>query len=383
MQLSCIPEGPLKIILILTALLFGPALTFAQSNSLKSPNISADALFLYRQSNFSKEDFEDSSPRNGLDLQEAELAFYADVDPYSRLNLLLSVHPDYEYLAATHRIKQTWGVEPEELFVESGHVAGVTLRLGKFKAAFGKHGLLHTHAYPFVDAPLINSSLLGAEGLNDVGASAAVLIPLSWYSELTLQYLRGEGENYEFHSPTPGDGVGVGHWKNLWDLCDSTTVEVGASYARGNNDLGGVTTLSGGDLTFKWRPLSGGRYRSGILAFEYIDRAQQQLGAGTERGAGLSSWVQFQFAERWTAKLRYETLKVTGSDAGVNTEHSLANALSAKTTAALQFDATEFSFFRLEYERLHGPAQSNGLANENKIYLQANFTIGAHPAHSY
>jgi hypothetical protein len=49
----------------------------------------------------------------------------------------------------------------------------------------------------------------------------------------------------------------------------------------------------------------------------------------------------------------------------------------------VQFDLTEFSFLRLEYDTLHGPAQPNGLTDEHKIYLQANFTIGSHPAHAY
>ena len=58
----------------------------------------------------------------------------------------------------------------------------------------GKHNQLHTHAFPFILAPLINLNLLGDEGLSDVGFSTAILLPAtSWFSELTLQYIRGEG----------------------------------------------------------------------------------------------------------------------------------------------------------------------------------------------
>jgi hypothetical protein len=362
-------------------LCFVPASVFAQNNSLKTPNVSGDALLLYRNSNFNKEDT--STVRNGMDLQEAELAFYSDVDPYSRLSMLFSAEPDYEYNATTKKVEEKWTFVPEELFVESDHVPGVTFKAGKFKAAFGKHNTLHTHAYPFVDAPLMNTNLLGDEGLNDVGVSAAGLIPVNWFSEFTVQYLRGEGDNAEFSSQTPGDGVGLGHFKNLWDLSDDLTMEAGLSYARGNNSVRGVTALAGGDLTFKWRPAAGGRYHSGILAFEYIDRSLQQLGTTTQHGNGLSSWIQYQFAERWAAKARYETLQVSGSDDVVNHDGFLANAMTTKESVALQFDATEFSFFRLEYDNSHGPAQPNGETNEHKIYLQGNFTIGSHPAHSY
>lgn len=370
-----------RLRLLAAFVLLSPVTAFAQSNSLKTPNVSGDALFLYRNSNFNKENT--STERNGMDLQEAELAFYSDVDPYSRLSMLFSAHPDYQLNATTGKVEEKWAFEPEELFVESDHVAGVTFKIGKFKAAFGKHNTLHTHAFPFVDEPLINSTLLGGEGLNDVGVSAATLFPLPWFSELTAQYLRGEGENTEFSSPTPGDGVGLGRWKNLWDLNDDLTMEAGASYARGNNSLGGVTSLEGCDLTFKWRPASGGRYHSGILAFEFIDRVQEQKGTTREHGYGLVNWVQYQFAERWAAKARYETLQVSGSDPLVNTANALPNDLTSKISAALQFDATEFSFFRLEYATSHGPRQPNGETTEQKIYLQANFTIGSHPAHSY
>jgi hypothetical protein len=369
----------MRVALLLFCLI--PFSAFAQSNTLKTPNVSGDALFLYRSSNFNKED--KSTVRNGIDLQEAELAFYSDVDPYSRLSMLFSAHPDYKLNDTTNKVEETWAFEPEELFVESDHVPGVTFKVGKFKAGFGKHNTLHTHAFPFVDAPMINSTLLGEEGLNDVGVSAAILLPVSWFSELTLQYLRGEDGNTEFNSPTPGDGVGLAHFKNVVDLTDDLTMEPGVSFAQGNNAVGGVTSLTGGDLTFKWRPAAGGRYHSGILAFEYIDRALEQKNSATEHGHGLSSWISYQFAERWAARFRYETLQVSGSDKTVNPDHFLSNALSARQSAMLQFDATEFSFFRLEYDLGHGPAQPNGDTNEHKIYLQANFTIGSHPAHSY
>lgn len=258
----------LKTTLLMTSavwalLAFWTPSAFAQNASaLKTPYISANGLFLYRNSNFSKED--DATERNGMDLQEAELQIYADVDPYSRFSLLMSMEPEYSTDVATGKVTESWSFTPEEAFAELLQIPSTTIKIGKFKAAFGKSNLLHTHAYPFVDAPLVNTTLLGDEGLNDVGVSAAVLLPTNWFSELTLQYLRGEGENEEFNSPTPGDGVELAHWKNLWDLSDALTFEVGLSYAGGTNQLGTTTQLSGADLTFKWRPASGGKYQSWI-----------------------------------------------------------------------------------------------------------------------
>lgn len=350
------------------------------SAQIRQPNVSANALMLYRNSNFAKEDT--STERNGLDLREAEVAFYADVDPYSRFNLLLAVHPEYELDAATNRVTQSWAIEPEELFADLTSLPWTTLRLGKFKAAMGKHNTLHTHAYPFIDAPLANTVLLGDEGLNDVGVSAAVLFPAPWFSEFTIQYLRGEGENAEFNSPTPGDGVGLAHWKNLWDLSESLTFELGASYAKGGNDLAAETDLAGADVTFKWRPTEGGKYISLILASEYLGRNRTDGPTGDkEKAQGWNAWTQFQFAERWAVVARAEGTTVRNETGNAV---FLGDESLTRTTAGFVFNATEFSSYRLEYSETNGfAANANGDTKEQKLLIQANFTIGAHPAHSY
>lgn len=353
-----------------------PFTAHAQVNRFKSPNVSANALFWYKNSNL-QTDYK-SVNRNGPDLREAEVALYSDVDPYSKLVVLLTVHPEYQVDSTTHRVTESWEVEPEELYGESLAIPNLTLRAGKFKADFGKHNELHTHVYPFIDAPLANEMLLGEEGLNDVGVSAAYFLPFDWYSEFTVQYLRGEGENTEFSSQDTGDGVGVGHFKNLWDMSDSATLETGISYALGKNSLGGRTTLSGVDLTYKWRPVVGGKYKSAILAGEVINRDVQQPGVKDEHGLGWNVWGKYQFAERWAALARYDRVDVYNSDADIN-PNALTNQETQKVAAALNFEASEFSSFKLEMDY----SQPTINQVERKIYLQANFTIGAHPAHSY
>lgn len=350
-------------------------------NSLKSPNVSANALFLYRNSNFHKYDTDITNPdqeRNGFNLQEAELQFYSDVDPYTRLSLLLSIHSEYETDGIT--AKENWTIEPEEAFAESNALPNVTFKLGKFKASMGKHNQLHTHAYPFIESPLINQKLLGDEGLNDVGASAAIFLPTPWFSELTLQYLRGEGENEQFNSPTPGDAVGLAHWKNLIDLNDDLTMEMGGSYAQGNNSFHKNTSLLGADLTFKWRPSEGGRYKSLIWSTEYLARTQSQSGVPNEKGSGFTSWLQYQFAERWAALYRYDDLVIKNTFDTTN----LPNDTWTRHSLALVYMPSEFSSFKVEYDqRDGGTVNASNETTEKAMFLQANFTIGAHPAHSY
>lgn len=353
----------------------------AASPGIKTPNISANTLFLYRNSNFHQADIDPAAPdqeRNGFNLQEAELQFYADVDPYSRVNVVLAVHPELESDGVT--VEEKWVIEPEEAFAESIAIPSLTLKLGKFKAAFGKHNLLHTHAFPFVEAPLANKALLGDEGFNDTGLSAAWLSPLPWYSELTLQYLRGHGENEQFKSPRAGDGVALAHWKNLWDLSDDLTMEAGLSYAQGGNSFRETTALAGGDLTFKWRPSANGRTASFIWGTEYLQRTQKQAGVDDERGSGWSSFMQYQFAERWAGLYRYDTLTMKDSFDPA----ALANDDYSRHSVGVVHNMTEFSSLKVEYNsRRGGPANANGDNEEKTIFLQASFTIGSHPSHSY
>ncbi len=354
----------------------------AVDGSLKAPNISANTLFLYQNSNFHKGDKDLANPDqnpNGFNLQEVELQFYSDVDPYTKLNILLAVHPEFESTGT--KIEEKWVLEPEELYVESISLPFVTLKLGKFKAFVGKQNLLHSHAYPFVQPALTNQALLGDEGLNDAGISAAILLPSSWYSELTLQALRGDGENSQFNSTSASDDVGIVHWKNLLDISGALTLEAGISYATGANSLKGDTTITGADLTFKWRPNEGGRYQSLTWTTEYLSRRQsQELAIDDEVSSGITSLLQYQFVEHWAAFYRYDNLKVEKTFDPA----SLPDGYVNRNSVNLVYMPSEFSSFKLEYnQRKGGMLGPNAENTENTIFLQANFTIGSHPVHSY
>lgn len=344
------------------------------------PSISANALILYQNSNLNRDD--NSTKRNGVELQETEIAFYSDVDPYHKLNVLLTVAPKYEFDTAAQKVNQTWAVEPETLYMETTQLPGATLKAGKFKAAFGKHNQLHAHNYPFVEAPLANSKLLGDEGLNDFGISVAGLLPLSWFSELTLQGLRGEGENSEFNSTENGDSVGLVRWTNLWDLSEEHTLEIGFSGAQGKNYLNTKTQLSSIDLTFKWRPLSGGKYQSWTIALEGIQRQIDQPSTLAESSKGGTLWAQYQFAQRWQIGGRIEDLKTENSDSALNSL-ALPNYKSSRSTLAITFQPSEFSSYRLELGQGELPPNLRNETTEKRIALQTNFTIGAHPSHGY
>ncbi|PIR35934.1 MAG: hypothetical protein COV37_05950 [Bdellovibrio sp. CG11_big_fil_rev_8_21_14_0_20_39_38] len=343
----------MKVIYILSILLFSVQ-SFAQAPKTKSnafnPDIGINMLFLDQHSKRDKSG-------DGMKLQEAELQFSSDVDAYFTAKALFSVAEE----------NGSYGIEPEETYVETISVPYVTLRLGKSKMPLGKHNQLHSHAFPFINAPLINTTILGEEGLNETGIGVSTLSPLPWFSEITLDYTQGDNADL-FNSGKKSDKAVIGRFKNLWDLSDSTTLELGFSGAKGKNSDHLDTNLYGADLTLKWRPIDGGKYHSFEWGNEFLEKDRK--GAANGKLSGLVSFLKYQMAQRWYAQYRYDYL-------GLNKSKSI-NA-SKRHTALVAFVPSEFSSVRLQYETIN----DGQVEDESRVSLQLNISIGAHPAHAY
>jgi len=341
--------------------------TVAGVSSAFNPAISVNGLFL---GGFS------SSPRttnrltgldfhNGFNFQEAEFQFTADVDPYWKANFILAIDRSGE-------------TELEEGYVTSEQLPydllprNTSLKLGKFFAGFGKHNLLHAHQFPFIDQPLVSQSAFGSEGLKEPGVSLAYLLPSSWFSELTFQGMAGENESlFRFSEDAKRRGAYLGHWKNFFDLSDSTTLEVGNSYLAGRNSDSRhrLSQAVGLDVTLKWRPLQMATERALIWQSEYMYFTRDRGREPFTRGGGMYFSLQYQFARRWWVQGRYDLLGVPKFDDG--RKH--------RWRTLLAFVPSEFSAIRLQHSYT---TQERGRP-VNQLLLQLNFTIGSHPAHQY
>ncbi len=312
-----------------------------------NPAISANALFM---GSYASEQTAEAA--TGMHVQELEVRFTSFVDPYWKADFILAF-PGGE------------GVEVEEGYVTSlGLPYGMRMQAGKFYAALGRQNLLHTHAFAFLDAPLVNQRLLGDEGLNEAGVSVQWLTPLPWFVEVTGQVL--DGANERFASADDGDLLYAGHLKSFHELGDATTVEWGGSAATGGNAAGGTSSLLGADLTVKWRPLGAGTRRAFIWQTEYLRADDDSPGATAE--GGLYTQTQVQFARRWWAEGRLDWLGLPKAEP----------RRAWRASALLALVPSEFSALRLQYSRLHDEGD-----NAHQVMLQLNVTIGAHPAHNY
>lgn len=322
-----------------------------------NPAISINGLLLGTYTDQGRND-NTREVKTGMKIQEVELRFTAFIDTFLHGDLTIAFEDDE--------------IEIEEIIVSFLLTNNLSFRGGKFFAPFGKHNLLHTHSFPFVDAPLINEEILGEEGINEVGFGVSFLLPITWFSEIDLQFL--EGDNDLFNGPSNNDFLPLAHWKNLVDLTDELTAELGGSFAYGRNDLVtgpyNHTTLVGADLTFKWKPSSRELYRTLIWQTEFMHSSREV------DKQGIYSFLQYQFERRWWVQGRYDYFTIPRDAVGGGGEVAQDKYRYA---ALVAFVPTEFSAIRLQYNYLN-PSVSE---NEHQVFLQLNFTIGSHPAHNY
>jgi hypothetical protein len=297
--------------------------------------------------------------RPSLEMRESEISLQAIVDPYARADFFVSLSND--------------GIDLEEGFVTFNQLpAGLLLKVGKFKAQFGKINTLHLHVLPWPDVPLPMVNLLGSEdGWSDAGVSLAKILPLpgDTFSELTAQVFRGKTEGL-FDAPARGDLSYLAQYRAYRDFGDDHNVELGATWGRGSNGTteDAKTTLENIHLVYRWKPLQGRPYRSFILRSElYRSRRQQPGGTQTSRGFFVSG--DYQLARRWFAGARYEFSDRANDQAARDEGEALT----------VSFWPSEFSQVRGELRR----RRYAGGITANEALLQLQFAIGAHGAHPF
>jgi hypothetical protein len=341
----------------------GPAARAANFfSNVFNPAMSVNGLFL--ASGTSQQDPAEGTIQNGVAIQEIEAQFLANVDPYFSANIILSL-PGGE------------GIEVEEGYLlATPQPFGLSLRFGKVKVPFGRENPFHTHALPFINKSLVGEAVFGEEGLGEVGVEGSYLTPLPFYTLLTFSLLDG-GNEVMFASPHSEDLAGFGGLKSVFDLTDDATLEAGASYVVGKNAAAQLSQVAGGHLVFKWKPARDATTSSAVVALEGMlasrptreDEVEPPAPATT---AGFYGYVQWQLDKRWFASARFDYL----SQAAVGPEMDV----TLRETAILVFAPTEFSALRLQASVTHPPGGGDPVFEG---LLQANFTLGSHPAHLY
>jgi hypothetical protein len=318
-------------------------------------------------------------------VREVEVAIQAVVDPYFRGDVFLGFSPEE-------------GVDVEQAFLTTtGLPYGLEARLGRFLIPFGKQNQTHRHDLHTFEYPYVVQRFLGDEGMKGTGVSLSELFaPFGFYQELQLSVVDHLGEAEEglrTEAPASRRLGGMGYQarlRNYWDLSESANVELGGSamtgrLARETSEFGDFNAVNarrstlGADLTFRWRPLQEGLYRSLILQGEVMHQINERSpdvppgvvpleSARDYSGAYL--FGRWQLGRRLYVGGRYDWLQ----------DPRLAGSTLQATSADLEFFPSEFSKLLVGYEHRFTDLD---LPAPDRILLQATFALGPHKPHPF
>jgi hypothetical protein len=304
------------------------------------------------------------NPLPSLSMQESELSLQAIVDPYARADFFLAIGEE--------------GIEVEEGYITFPALpGGFSLRAGRMRAAFGRVNTFHNHTLPWIDRPLAAFNLLGGSlkeadvGIKDAGLSLSRILPSirGTFLEATGEVFRGDSGSL-FSATRRSDISTVGRLRAYRDFTESTNLELGASYARGHNDVGSrfTTQLYGADATLHWRPLRRAIYHSFSARSEFYWSYREQIPT-TQRAFGFFSSAEYQLGRRWFTGGRYDW------------SERARNALQRDSSGSLvlTFWPSEFNQIRAQLRQTH--YAEGQVANE--LLFQFLFTLGAHGAHPF
>ncbi len=314
-------------------------------------------------------------------VREVELQLIAAVDPYFR----------GEFLAAWSDAE---GATLEQAILTTTSLPwGLQLRIGRVPLPFGKQNILHREALHTIEFPYVIQRFLSEEGLKANGVVASkVMAPFGFYQELqaTVADRFGEApEDLVAESPPSRtlEGLGYGlRLRNYWDLSESSNLEISASGATGLreqpfavpvDDISATLvrqTLVGLDVTYRWRPLQQGLYRSFLLQGELMKQLNSQdvppnYEGPTRDFTGAYLLARYQVGRRSYIGARYDW--VQDPEAG---------------GIAHQAGTIQFQFLPSEFSKITAAVERRGLKGEGgttRLLLQTTFAIGPHRPHPF
>jgi hypothetical protein len=329
-----------------------------------------------------------------LQMHESEVGFQEVIDPYARADFFITFGEQ--------------GVSLEEGYLTfTALPAGLQLKVGKMRAAFGKVNTLHNHVLPWTDRPLVSQNLLnGEDGIDDAGLSLSRILPApkGIFLEGTAQVFRGDTDGV-FQADKRSHVSTVGHLRLYRDLNESTNIDLGGSFARGHSPWADAwNQLYGADATLRWKPLRRAIYHSFVARSELVwaRTPPPAIPTGFFRNTlpsfstpytpvitpfGFYVSGEYQFARRWFLGARFDRSQ-RGNCLPTNPATTTSCNASLGPFALLQDTGGSLllTYWPSEFSQIRGQLRrtryGEGLT-ANELLFQFQFSMGAHGAHPF
>lgn len=382
-------------------------------------DISVDAMFAVGYSSVKNEAVEGlqggahDPRRRGFTLQQVEFSFSGAVDPIFR--------------AEAHILVGEEGVELEEAFFQTIALpGGLQVEGGYLLTEFGRINPSHPHAWDFMDQPVINSRLMGPDGTRGLGARLGWLAPTPWFLELhagmqnanddTMISFLGEGHDHGHDDDDEHGEETIGGWGAVdreiesfneflylfridqhWDIGETFGLSFGLSGLYGANRSGdsGKTWIGGADLTTKWAPdgTAKGTFflkTQGEFMYRYFQTnafTHEEEGGEEERfdATVLGDWGGYMYVmmgwhRGWQFGLRGEFADAF-REGELRRQDDPLRDRRYRLSAMVEWEASEFSRFRLQYNFDHMEHLKDSTAHS--IWFSVEILFGKHPSHNW
>ena len=338
---------------------------------------------------------------NQIEMREAELNIYSNIDPFIRAFALISG-------GAETSIEEAY-------FLTSSLPYNLQIRGGKFFANLGRLNKIHTHDLPFVDQPLTMQNYLGNPALEEdeevflnyepqykgSGAEILWLAPTKFYWRLLVgmfnqftdrgpesfyaQYI-GVPEGFRFRNRGIRNFSYTLGSRWFFELGDDHSIRIDTYglYDSPNRDL--RRTMETLAFTYRWYPLEYGLYRGLEWTTELYANQERFLKAGTnvesQNTCGFYSYIDYKLNRRFSLSLL----------GGWSEFRFAKDAMAYQLGSALSFKPSERQRIRAQIEYIdmqewkNAVSRAIGLTTEDKKFwqfvLQWTVVMGSH-THTY
>jgi len=302
--------------------------------------------------------------RNFLPMSEGEFVFGAEVDAHTRLDVTVTA--------------ANGAMAAEEAYISSRLPEGFHLRAGRKFIPLGRANETHPHALIYADTPNGLTNLFGQDKF--IGEGVFLDHPL-YLGESAHNLMLGFFQNANpvaFDPAANNRFSGMGRWTGMWDLNDTTTLEIGSTYINGRNGIAANsrTDILGGHLAVK----NLGFDHSGWSLQGEWNRSRIGNVPGLARTITDGAYLlgEYDFNRNWQSFARADFSRMTGLKS------------ESAYTGGLVWKVSEFQSLTLQYKHTRNAliesATRLGLAtgdSADEALFRWVVAIGPHGAHKY
>jgi len=310
--------------------------------------------------------------RSGVYFRGLGLHMQGNLDPFSFIKVAIAFTPHHVHFGEAYI---TW----------TNALPQIGITAGKFRQQFGVVNRWHVHALDQFDFPLAMTTILGPEGLNQIGLSFDWTMPsfMADANSLILQITDGQNEQL-FSGEMFSFPAALLRFNNYWDLSRNTYLDLGLTGMIGTNNLRGydetgtliledkrTTVLGGLDLTLFWEPVNQALYKSFLWRTE-LYYANKELTDDRIKVFGGYSYVEYKFHQQWQIGTRFDYTQPFEVDN--------SSKYTYQVVPYVTWWQSHWVKFRLQYNYLNGNTIPEAL---NTLRLQITWAVGPHKHDRY